>query len=83
MSMKHDLHETLLRNSVARVRADRDGCNRCERIPLTGELMHETGAGEHLCSLCVKSLPESQREAARAERVHVGAMRLAVRAAAA
>ena len=81
--MKRDLHDTILRNSVARVRSDRDGCNSCERIPLTGELMHVTGAGEHLCSLCVKSLPESQREAARAERVHVGSLRLAVRSAAA
>jgi hypothetical protein len=79
--MKRDLHETILRNSVARVRAERDGCTSCERIPLTGELMHETTDGAHLCSLCLKSVPEAQREAARSERVHVGSVRLAVRAA--
>jgi hypothetical protein len=76
--MRHDLHETLLRNSVARVARDRAVCTGCERTPLTGELMHDTGDGRHLCSLCVKSVPESQREALRTERVHVGALRLAV-----
>jgi hypothetical protein len=76
--MKRDLHDTILRNSVARVGADRDGCSSCERIPLTGELMHDTGDGRHLCSLCLKSLPEAQRESLRTERVHVGALRLAV-----
>lgn len=80
--MKRDLHETILRNSVARVRADRNGCSSCERIPLTGEVMHKSSDGEHLCSLCLKSVPESQRDAMRAERVHVGSFRLAVRAAA-
>jgi hypothetical protein len=76
--MKHDLHETLLRNSVARVEGDRAPCSACERIPLTGELMHDTGDGRHLCSLCVKSVPQSERDALRIERVHVGALRLAV-----
>lgn len=79
--MKRDLHETILRNSVARVRSDRDGCTSCERIPLTGELMHGTRDGRHLCSLCLKSVPEAERESLRAERVHVGSLRLAVRAA--
>jgi hypothetical protein len=79
--MKRDLHETILRNSVARVRSDREGCTSCERIPLTGELMHETHDGRHLCSLCLKSVPEAERESVRAERVHVGSLRLAVRAA--
>ena len=83
--MKRDLHETILRNSVARVRSDRDDCSSCHRIPLAGELMHETGDGQHLCSLCLESVPESQRESIRTERVHVGSLRLAVapRAAAA
>jgi hypothetical protein len=76
--MKRDLHETLLRNSVARVDGGRAACTGCERIPLTGELMHDTGDGTHLCSLCVRTLPASQRETMRTERVHVGAMRLAV-----
>jgi hypothetical protein len=79
--MKRDLHDTILRNSVARVRSDRDGCASCERIPLTGELMHATDDGRHLCSLCLKSVPEAERESMRAERVHVGSLRLAVRAA--
>lgn len=83
--MKRDLHDTILRNSMARVGADRDGCSSCRRIPLTGELMHVTQSGKHLCSLCLKSVPESQRESLRTERVHVGSLRLAVapRAAAA
>jgi hypothetical protein len=76
--MKRDLHETLLRNSVARVGVDRDPCSSCERIPLTGELMHDTGAGKHLCSLCLKSVPDAERESLRTERVHVGALRLRV-----
>jgi hypothetical protein len=76
--MKRDLHDTILRNSVARVSADRAGCTSCERIPLTGELMHDTGDGRHVCSLCLTSLPESQRESLRSERVHVGSLRLAV-----
>jgi hypothetical protein len=76
--MKRDLHETLLRNSVARVDGDRAACTSCERIPLTGELVHDTGDGRHLCSLCVTSIPASQRDALRTERVHVGSLRLAV-----
>jgi hypothetical protein len=80
--MKRDLHETILRNSVARVHSDRNGCSSCERIPLTGEVMYESSDGEHLCSLCLKGVPESQRDSMRAERVHVGSIRLAVRAAA-
>jgi hypothetical protein len=76
--MKRDLHETLLRNSVASVGADRDGCTKCHRIPLSGELMHDLEDGRHLCSLCLKSVPQSQREASRAERVHVLARPLAV-----
>ena len=69
--MKRDLHETLLRNSVSSVQAGRDGCSKCRRIPLSGELMHDLEDGRHLCSLCLKSVPESQREASRSERVHV------------
>jgi hypothetical protein len=76
--MKRDLHETLLRNSVASVEADREGCSKCERIPLSGELMHDLEDGRHLCSLCLKSVPEAQREALRSERVHVLPRRLAV-----
>jgi hypothetical protein len=76
--MKRDLHETLLRNSVAAVGADRDGCSKCRRIPLSGELMHDLEDGRHLCSLCLKSVPASQREALRSERVHVLPRRLAV-----
>jgi hypothetical protein len=76
--MKRDLHDTLLRNSVARVGAGRDACTGCERIPLTGELMHLTEDGQHLCSLCLARVPESQRESLRTERVHVGSLRLAV-----
>lgn len=76
--MKRDLHETLLRNSVASVDADRDGCSKCHRIPLSGELMHDLEDGRHLCSLCLKSVPQSQREASRSERVHVLPRRLPV-----
>ena len=76
--MKRDLHETLLRNSVSTVSADRAGCSGCRRIPLSGELMHDLEDGRHLCSLCLKSVPESQREALRSERVHVLARPLAV-----
>jgi hypothetical protein len=76
--MKRDLHETLLRNSVAAVRADRDDCSGCRRIPLSGELMHDLEDGRHLCSLCLKSVPEAQREALRSERVHVLTRPLAV-----
>jgi hypothetical protein len=78
-AMKRDLHETLLRNSVASVGADREGCSGCRRIPLSGELMHDLEDGRHLCSLCLKRVPESQREALRSERVHVLARRLPVR----
>jgi hypothetical protein len=76
--MKRDLHETLLRNSVASVGTDRAGCTECRRIPLSGELMHDLEDGRHLCSLCLKSVPESQREASRSERVHVLSRPLAV-----
>jgi hypothetical protein len=76
--MKRDLHETLLRNSVARVGADRDPCSSCERVPLTGELVHDTGDGKHLCSLCVTSVPDAERESLHTERVHVGSLRLRV-----
>lgn len=76
--MKRDLHETLLRNSVAAVGADRDGCSGCRRIPLSGELMHDLEDGRHMCSLCLKRLPESQREPLHTERVHVLPRRLAV-----
>ena len=76
--MKRDLHETLLRNSIGRVGADRDACGGCRRIPLSGEVMHDLEDGRHLCSLCLQRVPESQREPLRSERVHVGARRLAV-----
>jgi len=76
--MKRDLHETLLRNSVAAVGADRADCSKCRRIPLSGELMHDLEDGRHLCSLCLKSVPASQREASRTERVHVLPRPLAV-----
>jgi len=76
--MKRDLHETLLRNSVSSVPAGRDGCTGCRRIPLSGELMHDLEDGRHMCSLCLKSVPESQREASRSERVHVLARPLSV-----
>jgi hypothetical protein len=76
--MKRDLHETLLRNSVAAVGADRDDCSGCHRVPLSGELMHDLEDGRHLCSLCLKTVPESQREALRSERVHVLPRRLSV-----
>ena len=76
--MKRDLHETLLRNSVAAVEAGRDGCSKCHRIPLSGELMHDLEDGRHLCSLCLKGLPASQREPLHTERVHVLPRRLAV-----
>ena len=76
--MKRDLHETLLRNSVAAVGADRDDCGGCHRIPLSGELMHDLEDGRHLCSLCLKSVPQSQRDASRSERVHVLPRRLPV-----
>ena len=76
--MKRDLHETLLRNSVAAVDADRDDCSKCHRIPLSGELMHDLEDGRHLCSLCLKSVPASQREALHSELVHVLPRRLAV-----
>jgi hypothetical protein len=77
-AMNRDLHETLLRNSVAAVGADRAGCSGCRRIPLSGELMHDLEDGRHLCSLCLKSVPESEREALRSERVHVLPRPLAV-----
>jgi hypothetical protein len=76
--MKRDLHETLLRNSVAAVGADRDGCSGCRRIPLSGELMHDLEDGRHMCSLCLKRVPEAQREQLHTERVHVLPRRLAV-----
>ena len=76
--MKRDLHETLLRNSVAAVGADREGCSGCHRIPLAGELMHDSEDGRHLCTLCAGRLPASQREALQSERVHVLPRRLAV-----
>jgi hypothetical protein len=76
--MKRDLHETLLRNSIGRVRADRDGCGGCGRIPLSGELMHDLEDGRHLCQLCLGSVPEAKRGELRSSRVHVGSRGLAV-----
>lgn len=76
--MKSDLHEALIRNSVASVGADRAGCGGCHRIPLSGELMHDLEDGRHVCSLCLKGLPESEREPLHTERVHVLPRRLAV-----
>jgi hypothetical protein len=76
--MKRDLHDTLLRNSIGRVSADQDGCGGCGRIPLSGEHMHDLEDGRHLCALCLKRVPESQRETLRSTRVHVSTRRLAV-----
>jgi hypothetical protein len=76
--MKRDLHETLLRNSVASVGADRPACGGCRRIPLSGELMHDLEDGRHVCTLCLKRVPESQRGDLHSERVHVLPRRLAV-----
>lgn len=76
--MKRDLHETLLRNSVSSVGADRPSCNGCRRIPLSGELMHDTEDGRHLCTLCLQRVPESKRGELHTERVHVLPRRLAV-----
>jgi hypothetical protein len=76
--MKRDLQETLLRHSLTSVRSDREDCSGCRRNPLAGELMHDLQDGRHLCSLCLKRLPESQREPLRSQRVHVGSRGLAV-----
>ena len=76
--MKRDLHETLLRNSIDRVGADRDGCGGCGRIPLSGELMHDLEDGSHLCQLCLTRVPEAKRGDLRSSRVHVGPRRLSV-----
>ena len=76
--IQRDLSETLLRNSVASVGSDRDGCSGCRRFPLAGELMHHMEDGRHVCSLCLARLPEADREPLHSHRVHVGSRCLAV-----
>jgi hypothetical protein len=85
LGMKRDLAEILLFNSVGSVRSDRECCSGCHRTPLAGELMQRLADDRVMCPLCFTRVPARKRADARAERVHVGAVRLAVvpRAAAA
>ena len=58
-------------------------CSRCGRMPLIGELLHVFEGERSLCSLCLESVPETQREPLRQERVRPGDrhLRVAPRAA--
>jgi DNA-directed RNA polymerase subunit RPC12/RpoP len=83
--MKRDLADILLFNSVGAVRSDRECCSGCSRTPLAGETMQRLADDRLMCPLCFSRISAKKRSGATAERVHVGATRLAVvsRAAAA
>jgi hypothetical protein len=73
-----ELASLILRRSLGAVGHNRDSCSHCRRTPVAGELMHTFDSGALLCSLCLASLPESERSPLRSERVHVADLRLAV-----
>jgi hypothetical protein len=73
-----ELASLILRRSLGAVGHNRDTCSRCHRTPVAGELMHTFESDEVLCSLCLASLPETERSPLRSERVHVADLRLAV-----
>jgi hypothetical protein len=76
--MKRDLADILLFNSVGAVKSDRECCSGCHRTPLAGELMQRLSDAKLMCPLCFSRMPERKRADATPERVHVGAVRLAV-----
>lgn len=53
-------------------------CDRCQRTPLPGEVLSVFADERTLCALCARTLPETEREPLRVERVRTGSRRLAV-----
>jgi hypothetical protein len=53
-------------------------CTACERRLLPGETLHVYESGPSLCTLCAARLPEDKRTPVRRERIHAGAVALAV-----
>ena len=78
MTPMPDMNALLLRTSLGAVHSPGRSCEKCERTPLAGERLLELESGRVLCELCFGQLPEELRTAARSERVHTSARRLAV-----
>ncbi len=76
--MPTDLSTMLMRRSAGSVANHVETCERCERTPLAGELMHELEDHRHVCQLCLVRLPESKREPVRSDRVRAAERRIAV-----
>ena len=69
-----DISSELQAHSV-QARSNEPGCGSCQRRLLPGETLHVYESGRSLCTLCAAAAPE---EPLRRERVHTGAVRLAV-----
>lgn len=73
-----DLASILVRRSVGSLRNGLPHCSACRRTPLTGERLHETDNGRHLCELCVLDMAPDDRHFVRVERMHASERHLAV-----
>ena len=73
-----DLAAHLMRKSVGSLASARSRCSGCRRVPLAGESLHVLPSERVVCDLCLVRLPESERDAARCERVHATDRPLAV-----
>ena len=76
--MPREIASILLRNSVDALQPDRPACSRCQRTPLTGELMHELESGRAVCSLCLAQAGGRDGEPVRSERMRATDKPLAV-----
>ena len=75
--MPRDLTAAILRKSVSSMREGAPRCSGCRRTLMAGELLHTLPSGGPLCSLCIATLPDADRESARAERVHASERHIA------
>ena len=53
-------------------------CGACRRTPVPGEYVHRLAGERLVCSLCLASASEADRDAAVAERVHASERHLDV-----
>ena len=73
-----EIASILVRRSLGALHTDRPACSRCQRMPLTGELMHELESGQDVCSLCLADSGGRDGEPVRSERVRATDKPLAV-----
>ena len=53
-------------------------CSKCHRTPVPGEFVHRLASERIVCSLCLAKVSASQRDGAKAERVHAGERHVSV-----